>query len=232
MLSIFTSKNNFYQILKESNFIEKNGFWYGDEHHFPYSEDLYSFESHAGFAMYFDDWFGINAISETSVLKKSGGVWSLAAEHYRFILYKEISAGEYLYAKGYGFSFPKAYKVLMEICNSIMLLDDSNDLLNVDYETVDQELNQVYQQILIKYKSDTQFIEKLRNAQRIWVQFRDAQLVMKFPEQDPGYYGSIYSKCVSNYLAYLTIERTKTLKEWLDGTIEGDVCAGSVKINY
>lgn len=36
--------------------------------------------------------------------------------------------------------------------------------------------------------------------------------------------------CVSMYLEKLTRERIKTLKEWINGVEEGDVCIGSVKM--
>jgi hypothetical protein len=52
---------------------------------------------------------------------------------------------------------------------------------------------------------------------------------MKYPDREPGYYGSVESMCWSNYLTQLTSERIKTLNQWIDGTEEGDVCAGTVK---
>ena len=36
--------------------------------------------------------------------------------------------------------------------------------------------------------------------------------------------------CEASYLDELTKSRIKTLKVWLDGIEEGDVCSGSVKI--
>jgi hypothetical protein len=36
--------------------------------------------------------------------------------------------------------------------------------------------------------------------------------------------------CVSMYLENLTNQRISTLKEWIDGIEEGDVCLGSVKM--
>jgi uncharacterized protein YecT (DUF1311 family) len=97
------------------------------------------------------------------------------------------------------------------------------------YQLADKELNIVYQRILNEYQTDTLFIENLKASQRIWVTFRDAELKVKYPESEPGYYGSIYPVCVSNYLEGLTRERIKTLKIWLEGIEEGDVCAGSVR---
>ena len=97
------------------------------------------------------------------------------------------------------------------------------------YQLADKELNKVYQRILNEYQTDTLFIENLKASQRIWVKFRDAELKVKYPESEPGYYGSVYPMCVSIYLEKLTRERIRTLKIWLEGIEEGDVCSGSVR---
>ncbi len=97
------------------------------------------------------------------------------------------------------------------------------------YEKADKELNSTYQKILKEYKADTAFIMNLKMAQKLWIQFRDAEMKMKFPDREPGYYGSIQPLCRSIYLTELTQLRTKTLKIWIDGVEEGDACCGSVR---
>ena len=104
-----------------------------------------------------------------------------------------------------------------------------NEREHKKYLKVDSELNSTYQKILKEYKSDAIFIKNLKAAQKLWVQFRDAEMKMKYPEREPGYYGSVQPMCWSIYLAQLTTERINILKQWLDGIEEGDVCAGSVK---
>ncbi|MFN3588552.1 MAG: lysozyme inhibitor LprI family protein [Spirosomataceae bacterium] len=100
-----------------------------------------------------------------------------------------------------------------------------------DYLRADKQLNTVYTAVLKKYKSDLVFVKNLRNAQRIWIQFRDAEMLAKYPERPVGQYGSIQPMCWHIYLQELTEERTAKLKLWLSGTVEGDVCAGSVLVN-
>ena len=97
------------------------------------------------------------------------------------------------------------------------------------YLKADKKLNNVYNQILKEYKSDTEFIKNLKIAQRIWIKFRDAEMKLKYPDREQGYYGSIHPMCLSIYLTELTEERTKKLKMWLLGIEEGDGCNGSVK---
>lgn len=54
-------------------------------------------------------------------------------------------------------------------------------------------------------------------------------MLARFPEREPGYYGSIHFICRYQYLKELTDERVAKLKLWLTGIEEGDACAGSVK---
>jgi uncharacterized protein YecT (DUF1311 family) len=93
----------------------------------------------------------------------------------------------------------------------------------------DKELNVVYNKVLKEYKNDPEFIKSFKNAQRIWIQFRDAEMKSRYPDRKQGYYGSIQPMCWSNYLTELTDERTKKLKMWLIGIDEGDACSGSIK---
>jgi uncharacterized protein YecT (DUF1311 family) len=97
-------------------------------------------------------------------------------------------------------------------------------------QKADKELNEIYKKILSEYKSDSLFVNNLKVSQRIWITFRDAELKMKYPDREPGYYGIVHPMCISMYLEYLTRERIKTLSVWLDGIEEGDACNGSVKI--
>lgn len=97
------------------------------------------------------------------------------------------------------------------------------------YRKADKELNEIYKQILIEYKTDTVFVKNLKASQRIWITFRDAELKVKYPDREPGYYGTIHPVCVADYLEELTRVRINTLKNWLSGLEEGDVCGGSVK---
>lgn len=101
-----------------------------------------------------------------------------------------------------------------------------------EYREIDEDLNIVYKKILLIYADDYEFIEALRSSQRNWIKFRDSEVKMKYPKEDKGfYYGSSHRMCVNYYLAELTSKRIKTLNQWLDGTEEGDVCSGSIRIS-
>tara|TARA_R110001583_G_scaffold113965_2_gene264421 strand:+ start:836 stop:1228 length:393 start_codon:yes stop_codon:yes gene_type:complete len=105
-----------------------------------------------------------------------------------------------------------------------------NKIANLEYSKADKDLNNIYQHILTEYKTDKIFVENLKKSQRIWIEFRDAELEMKYPKRESGYYGSVHPMCIAFYLKELTERRTKNLKVWKSGIEEGDVCIGSVKM--
>jgi cell division protein FtsL len=102
---------------------------------------------------------------------------------------------------------------------------------NRDFEESEAQLSQVYQQILNEYENDTVFVSRLKETQRILYLFREAELQMKFPEDNKEvFYGSIYRECANQYLIELTEDRIEKLQIWVEGVEEGDVCSGSIKL--
>lgn len=97
-----------------------------------------------------------------------------------------------------------------------------------DFKKADAELNRVNQKILKTYSRETTFIKKFRNAQRLWIQLRDAELAAKYPNS--GTYGSVAPMCKSIYLETLTKDRIKFLDIWVTGIEEGEVCLGLVRM--
>lgn len=102
-----------------------------------------------------------------------------------------------------------------------------------DFAKADQELNKVWKAIQTKYKDQPVFLEKLKVSQKLWLQFRDAEVEANYPvgknENPSAQYGSVYPMCVGTVKARLTQQRTEQLKAWLDGAQEGDACSGSIK---
>jgi uncharacterized protein YecT (DUF1311 family) len=99
------------------------------------------------------------------------------------------------------------------------------------FHKADVALNETYSKILKEYTRDEQFIAKLKTAQRAWLVFRDAELEALYPKDNKqAEYGTVYPMCHCSELQFLTEARTKELKRWIDGTMEGDVCAGSLRI--
>lgn len=122
--------------------------------------------------------------------------------------------------------------ILLAVCSSpAQTQGEMNEDACAKHKKGDTEMNAVYRQVLTKYKSETVFLVKFKAAQRAWVAFRDAHLESLYPEANklPAY-GSVNPMCRCSVLTELTAERTKQLKQWLNGAEEGDVCSGSVKI--
>ena len=125
--------------------------------------------------------------------------------------------------------------IILTLCltSSIFCYSQTQREMNTEafenYKKADTKLNQVYSQILKEFKSNKVFITYLKNAQRLWIQFRDAEMKAMYPEREDGYYGSVHPMCWNIYLQELTEERIKKLNIWLLGIEEGDVCNGSVK---
>ncbi|MFD2936998.1 lysozyme inhibitor LprI family protein [Spirosoma flavum] len=104
---------------------------------------------------------------------------------------------------------------------------------NAQLQTVQQSnkaLNVVYQKFLKQYSTDREFVKNVKIAQRLWVQLRDADVKMKYPNRPAGYYVSAQPMCEASYRTELTQQRTKMLPIWLTGIEEGDICAGSARI--
>jgi len=98
-----------------------------------------------------------------------------------------------------------------------------NNQAKIEYEKADNE------KIVQNYKSDTVFIKSMREAQRQWMKFRDAQVNMKYPPY-PNSHESVLPMCRYYYLEELTNVRIKDLKLWIEKVEEGDACSGSIKI--
>jgi uncharacterized protein YecT (DUF1311 family) len=107
---------------------------------------------------------------------------------------------------------------------------DMNQDAAASFKAADKKLNAVYQNILKEYADDPVFIASFKKAQRCWITFGDAQLKMKYPDREPGYYGSVQPLFETTYLTELTKVRIKALQAWIEGAEEGDLSAGSVKL--
>lgn len=99
------------------------------------------------------------------------------------------------------------------------------------FKEADDELNRVYRQVQTAYSDDPVFLSKLKDSQRAWIKFRDAELAMMYPAliENPNHYGSIGPMCQAMYMEKITLERVSALKKWLSGAPEGDACSGSIR---
>lgn len=104
---------------------------------------------------------------------------------------------------------------------------DMNACARSDFQAADAALNRVYKAVLNRHRDDPVLVRQLRQAQRAWIAWRDAEMKAVYPDREAGYYGSVFPLCWNGRLEQLTRERTRQLQVWLDGVVEGDVCSGS-----
>jgi uncharacterized protein YecT (DUF1311 family) len=122
----------------------------------------------------------------------------------------------------------KALVVLLMLTNALEAYAGSESC--AEFLKADKELNDTYQEIQSKYRGDTLFLKKLKNAQTAWIAFRDAQVEALYPAKDKTLeYGSIYSECNCLEQNALTAARVIDLKKWLVKIPEGEMCRGSRK---
>jgi uncharacterized protein YecT (DUF1311 family) len=102
---------------------------------------------------------------------------------------------------------------------------------DLEFRRVDAVMESIYQQLLSKAKGDATAERKIRDAQQLWLAFRDAQLEATYPHEDKQReYGSAYPMCVLHLKTELTKERTKMLSKMLN-PIEGEVCHAGLRYN-
>ncbi len=138
-----------------------------------------------------------------------------------------ITIAVFLYILGYSHTL-KAQHVETEDTQLSSTIEQVDATEDISYQEADKALNKVYKQILKKYEKAPIFLKKLKAAQRLWIQFRDAEVEMRFPmENKQVAYGTIYFDCKEQILKDMTIARTQTLKAWLGDIDEYDSCNGS-----
>ena len=96
-----------------------------------------------------------------------------------------------------------------------------NACASLKLSAADDELNATWRQVLATIGDRPVAIAKLKAAQRLWIQLRDADMEAQFPlekGQDARVeYGSIYPMEFAETKAKLTAERTRYLRStWLD----------------
>lgn len=94
-----------------------------------------------------------------------------------------------------------------------------NICADADYRQEDAKLNQKYGQIVTRLADDAEGRKLLKEAQRAWIAFRDAECTFSTNASSDG---SIYPMLVSQCRADLTRARVDQLETYL-GCEEGDM---------
>jgi uncharacterized protein YecT (DUF1311 family) len=108
---------------------------------------------------------------------------------------------------------------------------DLNQCAGSHYHETRQKLELIHDAILKAYADDPAFVKAFKASRKAWLAYRDAMGTARFPHaEEPGYYGTVLPMCETQYRESLAQVRIKQLRPWLEGTQEGEVCAGSLKL--
>lgn len=113
-------------------------------------------------------------------------------------------------------------------CSKAQTQTELNECACKQFQTSEAEMNRVYRELLSSRAKDSLVVAKLKNAQRAWLAFRNAQLELLYPETaNPKLtYGSAFPMCHCMAKREMTEERTKQLRQLLQNK-DGDVCGWS-----
>lgn len=102
-------------------------------------------------------------------------------------------------------------------CNDAIDQSTMNQCAEQDFKAADARLNSTYK--ALTQQLDTDSLERLKQAQRAWISYRDAQCAF---ESEPSQDGSIYPMILANCLEEITNAQTSVLERHLSCE-EGDV---------
>ncbi|MGN6228810.1 lysozyme inhibitor LprI family protein [Dyella sp. KULCS107] len=117
---------------------------------------------------------------------------------------------------------PADATVVARFCAKAASQYDINQCAGKVGKAADQELNATYQAVLKKWAAYPDMINKLRQAQRAWLSYRDADLAARFAGSDGPSRGTAYPAAYALYQASLERERTARLCSYLRGTAYGE----------
>lgn len=121
------------------------------------------------------------------------------------------------------------------ICCSYFTYAQANydQSLDKELKQSEQKLNTIYRDLLKEYVKNIPFTKNLKISQKAWLAYREADLLMKYPEADTDkaqeLWGTIYPFCKNLFYIDYNNKRVKYLSKWLKSSKrkDGD-CTGSV----
>ena len=102
------------------------------------------------------------------------------------------------------------------------------DKAKLELKKIDDQLNTIYKNVMQIYKSDTLFIKKMKAAELAWIEFRDRHVEAMVALV--GGDSKMAESMAINEKIILTQDRVYNLERWIEGTEEGDVCRGSIRV--
>ncbi|MCP1374394.1 lysozyme inhibitor LprI family protein [Dyella lutea] len=117
---------------------------------------------------------------------------------------------------------PADNAVVAKFCAKAASQYDMNQCAGRVGKAADEELNATYQAVLRKWAAYPKMIAKLRQAQRAWLSYRDADLAARFADSEGPDRGTAFPAAYALYQASLERERTARLCDYLRGDAYGE----------
>ncbi|MBI9079431.1 MAG: DUF1311 domain-containing protein [Pseudodesulfovibrio sp.] len=127
----------------------------------------------------------------------------------------------------------------MNKCLSGVLAISSAGIAQNEYRTMVEDtqlthseavgiMNSMIAEIHKLYSEQPEFLAKFDASQKAWKQYRQLHIQAQYPGSRENY-GSSFSFCGPNESLRLVKERVGLIKQWIIGTIEGNVCCGTIR---
>ena len=125
----------------------------------------------------------------------------------------------------------KSIFFILSLCLSITVsLAQRHEDGRAIFDKSDKKLNYTYQKLLRKKRADKVFVKNLKAFERTWIQFRDAQFFLKYPDHAPVGGRDFLPTNQAMYLAQLTENQTKMLFELLRTSTGEEVYISDLEI--
>lgn len=122
--------------------------------------------------------------------------------------------------------------VLVLIISSTGFAQDEYRKMVEDTQLTHSEAVQLMKSMIVKihelYSDQPEFLAKFDASQKAWEQYRQLHIQALYPGGRENY-GSSMAFCGPMVSLGLVKERIALIKQWIIGTIEGDVCCGTIR---
>ena len=113
-------------------------------------------------------------------------------------------------------------EALGKFCSGAKTTLDMNQCTHEMLQSADRELNQTYQAALRKWANYPKVVDQLRQSQRAWITYRDADIAARFADTEDTQRGTAFPSAYNAYQSGLERERTARLCEYLRGASYGE----------
>ncbi|WP_319471536.1 lysozyme inhibitor LprI family protein [uncultured Pseudodesulfovibrio sp.] len=120
------------------------------------------------------------------------------------------------------------FLIIVTTCSPVAFAQDSYEKAPTSYSQAAETMTAMVKQIHELYAGKPAFLTKFDASQKAWEEYRRLHIEALYPGGRSSY-GSSYNNCAPLESLRLAKERINIINQWITGTIEGDVCGGTVR---